>query len=127
MRIVLIEPDARLAKLYADHLQTAGNTVVKVATAQVAIHMIDVQKPDLVILELQLVSHSGVEFLYELRSYPEWQNIPVIIHTVVPQATFQRYKQQLAALGVTDYLYKPLTRLATLQLAIERQSTIRAV
>ena len=68
----------------------------------------DQQLPDLVIVELQLIEHSGIEFLYEFRSYTEWQSIPVIIQSQVPPSEFsanwQSLKQQL---GIDTYLYKP--------------------
>ncbi len=114
-RIILIEPDRLLAETYVQALMTAGHKVVACASAQAAILAADMSKPDIVILELQLIEHSGVEFLYEFRSYPEWQAIPVIIQTGVPSAEFsgnwQLLKQEL---GVGAYLYKPQTTLQQL-------------
>jgi DNA-binding response OmpR family regulator len=113
MRILLIEPDRLLAEIYQRALKTAGHDVVVCAGAQAAVMAADQQTPDLVILELQLVEHSGIEFLYEFRSYPEWQDIPAVAHTFVPPAEFNGSHHLLKdELGVQDYLYKPR---ATLQ------------
>ncbi len=65
-QILLIEPDRLLAETYAQSLTGGGHRVVACAGAQAAIHAADQDCPDIVILELQLVEHSGVEFLYEL-------------------------------------------------------------
>jgi DNA-binding response OmpR family regulator len=119
-QILLIEPDRVLADTYRSALHSAGHKVLMCASAQSAIFAADSRKPDIVILELQLIEHSGIEFLYEFRSYPEWQDIPVIIHSNVPPAEFAQSKQILEkALGIDGYYYKPLTSLRTLLRAVE--------
>lgn len=66
-------------------------------------------------MELQLVGHSGIEFLYEFRSYPDWQNVPLIIHTHVPPSEFAGARDLLMKeLGAHTYLYKPHTSLKKL-------------
>lgn len=118
--IVLLEPDRILAQTYQRACQAAGHSLVPCASAQAAILAADQQRPDVIIMELQLVAHSGIEFLYEFRSYSEWQDIPVLIHSFVPPAEFsanwQLFKTQL---GVTRYLYKPHTSLRNLLGAVQ--------
>jgi len=116
MKILLIEPDRALAKTYMESLQQVGHHVQVAATAQGAIQAADAQTPDVVILELQLVGHSGVEFLYEFRSYTDWQHIPVIVQSGIPATEFTSQWQLLQqSLGVSTYLYKPYTSLRQLQ------------
>lgn len=114
MNILLIEPDKILAKTYARALSIEGHNVTIEDAAQTAIHHLDKAAPDLIILELQLVKHSGIEFLYELRSYAEWQAIPVVLHTFVPADSLRLAWENLQALGVSAYLYKPQTTLQQL-------------
>ena len=110
--ILLIEPDRVLAETFVRTLLSAGHEVIPCASAQAGIIASDKIKPDIVILELQLIEHSGIEFLYEFRSYSEWQNIPVLVHTIVPSGEFAASRQLLSdELGVTAYLYKPTTSL----------------
>jgi DNA-binding response OmpR family regulator len=114
-QILLIEPDRVLAESYVQALMHAGHEVQAAGSAQAAIMSADVIRPDLVILELQLVEHSGIEFLYEFRSYPEWQAVPVIVQSQVPPAEFAGSWQLLQdELGVRAYLYKPRTALVQL-------------
>ncbi len=114
-KILLIEPDRILAHTYFEALTHAGHAVQICATAQGAIFCADDICPDVVILELQLVGHSGIEFLYEFRSYPDWQNVPVIVATNVPAGEFSgSWKLLRNQLGVSQYLYKPLTNLKKL-------------
>jgi len=125
MNILLIEPDKLLATTYAKALRGEGYAVRHSANAQEAIFNSDNAAPDLVILELQLVSHSGIEFLYEFRSYPEWQDIPVIILSQVPPTEFLHSQKLLRdELGVADYQYKPHTTLVKLLQAVQKTAQI---
>ena len=118
-QILLVEPDRLLADTYRHALESAGHQVVMCASAQSAIFAADEIKPDLVILELQLIKHSGIEFLYEFHSYPDWQNIPILIQTYVPAGEFAGSWDMLQAeLGVRAYFYKPLTTIRKLLMTV---------
>jgi two-component system OmpR family response regulator len=118
MRVLLIEPDALQANVYARALECAGCHVRHVVSAQAAVHAADEQAPDVVVLELQLPQHNGVEFLYEFRSYSEWRAIPVLLHTFVPERELAHAATLHAELGVAKTLYKPATSLEQLCAAV---------
>lgn len=110
---MLLEPNRVLAKSYLTALKNAGHKVRHYARGQSAIEAADKRTPDLVIVELQVPGHNGLEFLYEFRSYAEWQNVPVVIQSIVPQDAIE----QAAAsphFGISAYLYKPVTKLSKL-------------
>lgn len=114
-QIILIEPDKVLADIYRQGLQAENHQVVICASAQAAIFAADEIRPAIIIMEMQLIGHSGIEFLYEFRSYTEWQAIPVLIHSQVPPSEFQDAWSLLKdELGIEGYLYKPTTNFATL-------------
>lgn len=114
-RILLLEPDHLLARTFCRALQAAGYAVDCCANAQAAIVAADTYRPDIVVMELQLVSHSGIEFLYEFRTYADWMTVPVIILTHVPPGEFGASRDVLMKeLGVATYLYKPQTSLQKL-------------
>ncbi len=114
MKILLIEPDKILAGNYKDALEQSGHNVSWRPSAQSAIHQADSERADIVILELQLPSHNGIEFLYEFRSYPEWQDIPVIVLSLVPEESVTGGAKLFEQLGVARFLYKPQTKLRQL-------------
>jgi DNA-binding response OmpR family regulator len=125
--ILLIEPDRILAETYRQALSHAGHQVAVCAGAQAAIMVADQIDFDIVIVELQLTTHSGIEFLYEFRSYTDWQRIPAIIHSHVPPGEFKDNHQLLKGeLGVAAYLYKPHTTLAKLNDAVSQQLAVVA-
>lgn len=106
--ILLIEPDKVLRDNYTLLLKNSGYDVATASNAQDAINSCDKNKPDVVVLELQLIEHSGLEFLYEFRSYPEWQSVPVIIYTIVPIIEFSsNFDLMKKELNIFSYLYKP--------------------
>lgn len=83
--------------------------------AQQAIDVADTTRPDLVVLEPLLAQYSGIGFLHEFRSYPEWQQIPIVLHTRLSMNVLTRLKDTLKQdLGVTSVLYKPRTTLTQL-------------
>jgi CheY-like chemotaxis protein len=126
-RILLIEPDRLLAQTYRQSLQAQGHRVRWSGNAQRAIHFIDARQPDIIVLELQLADHGGIEFLYELRSYPEWHGIPIVVHSFVPTYLFSDNIQQIEKVGITQYLYKPATTLRQLNRAVSQAlETVRA-
>ena len=117
--ILLIEPDELLGLVYGAALRANGFVVTRTFSAKKAIEMVDQRCPDLIITELQLVSHSGIEFLYELRTYDDWLEVPVIVLSLVPPVEFIPSKHCLnGLLGVNQYLYKPNTNLVQLIRAV---------
>lgn len=118
-QVLVLEPDKTLAQIYKRGLSLDGHTVQVCYDAQDAICAADALTPDLAILELQLVGHSGIEFLYEFRSYADWRDVPVIILSVVPPAEFMTTEKVLRMqCGVATYLYKPITTIADLSQAV---------
>lgn len=118
-QILLIEPDVKLGAIYQDFLQTRGHKVNWRTTAQAALHSVDKNRPEAILLEIQLARHNGIEFLYELRSYQDWQNIPVIVHSQVPPVLKAISPMLWEQLEIVEYLYKPTTKLADLSRAID--------
>lgn len=118
-QILLVDVDPEVQAVYAAYLQKHGHVTMTAASAQQAILACETTLPDIIILDLQLVGHGGVEFLYELRSYSEWQNIPVLLHTAVPERELRGFEAAWRTLGIVGYAYKPETSLRKLLDCIE--------
>lgn len=119
MNILLIEPDKLLASQYAGFLNGKGYSVRHADNAQDAVLAADRQSPDLVIIEPLLASHSGIEFLYEFRSYGEWQSVPIIVLSRATADDLGLNDKARQDMGLT-VLYKPETTLDKLDSAIIR-------
>jgi len=120
MHVLFVEPDINLARAYEQAILLAGHSAVLARTAQEALFEADRILPNVIALELQLPGPNGLAFLHELRSYPDWQNIPVVLHTyAMPQAQAHIKNLLEAQFGVVSWLYKPQTSLAHLQMILE--------
>lgn len=117
--ILLIEPDLVTAQNTASYLKRKGHKVTHAKSAQAGIDAADTSCPDLVVLDLELPGHSGLEFLHELRSYPDWQNLPAIIYGSISSDLLNSPKVQ-SALTVSAYIHKPSTSLRELSAAIDK-------
>ncbi len=118
-QILLVEPDIKLGDIYKRYLENYGHKVRWRTTAQAALKAIDERQPDLVLLEIQLSLHNGIEFLYEFRSYKDWQPIPVIVHSQVSPILKAISPMLWDQLAVSKYLYKPVTKLSDLLRSVE--------
>lgn len=116
MNILLVEPNRILAQAYVAslHKNLQKSKVVWSVSADAAVSCLSNNNFDLVVLELHLVGHNGVEFLQELRSYSDWQSIPVILHTNTHPSQLPDPQSLTDQYGVVALLYKPVTNLKTL-------------
>jgi len=121
--ILLLEPDNALANVYVKALEQAGHNIACCVAAEEALSVLDDFMPHVVVMELQLTGHNGIEFLHELRSYPDSQNIPVIVNTNLAPAALRPLLEVLDRdLGVRACLYKPRTTLQRLMRIIAEQA-----
>jgi DNA-binding NtrC family response regulator len=118
--ILLIEPDSILGRTYQTVLTKKGRNVRWLRSASAAIASLNHEVPAVVIIELQLPTHNGVEFLYEFRSYQDLVDIPVIVLTSIPPMLKAFSNGLWEHLGVVAYHYKPLTKLTDLNRSVDR-------
>jgi DNA-binding response OmpR family regulator len=119
MRVLLIEPDRVLSQTLKEGLESFGHAVLIKGSAQTGLDGVDHHKPEVIVLEIQLSKHNGVEFLYELRSHADWLKVPIIIHTSNIEVLGREYAVGWQELGVMKVLYKSDTTLAKLNKHIE--------
>lgn len=115
MHVLVIEPQTDLGALIVGTFQRADVTADYAPNAQYAVHMADKTKPDVVVLELGLPGHNGLEFLYEFRSHSDWKDIPVVIYSHIPKEEMGLDSERSEQLGVAAYLYKPVSSLKRLE------------
>ncbi len=100
-QILLIDDDALLRRSLAFNLQQAGYDTRSAANAEDGLAMVAQQRPDLVLLDINLPGMDGLDALKELRTH---QHIPVIMLT----ARRRELDEVLGLeLGADDYVTKP--------------------
>lgn len=127
MKILLIEPNRLLAGQYCSYFAAKGYDISWREDAQSGIVAADESTPDVVIVELLLAGHSGVEFLYEFRSYADWMSVPAVILSSATKPAMGLPESTLIELGVSSYLYKPNTSLEKLERIVKKSVLTKLV
>jgi DNA-binding response OmpR family regulator len=102
-RILLVEDDAIIARIYARKLEDAGYRVQITGDGLSAIKLLPVFRPDLMILDIMLPKLNGVEVLKFVRQQPEQGSVQVV---VLSNAFLNTLWDQITALGVQEILLK---------------------
>ena len=105
MNILVIEDNPSHLKLAHHVLSAAGYNVNDAAAAEQAIAAIKSDRPDLILLDLELPGMDGLELVKKLKADPETQHIHIVAVTSYPE----RYpKAEILAAGCEAYLTKPI-------------------
>ena len=82
-----------------------GVTMISARTAELGIELARKERPDIIILDINLPGISGIEALRSLKAFEETKNIPSIAMTA--SATRKDLEEGLAA-GFDTYMTKPI-------------------
>ena len=102
-KILMIEDDRFLRKIYRDKLTKAGFEFIEATNGIEGINKVISERPDLVLLDLILPRKNGFDVLIDMKSNKNTKDIPVIILSNLGQES--DVKRGLA-LGAQDYLVK---------------------
>jgi len=103
VKILAIDDEETVAKLYQSLITEMGYTVVIAKTGKDAVARIDKESFDLVLLDLKLPDVHGCELLGQIKE--KIGNAPVIIVTAHP--TLESSIDAIRTGGVYDYIIKP--------------------
>jgi DNA-binding response OmpR family regulator len=81
MRILLVEDDSYLVRMYQKVLELEGFEVVVAQDGETGTKLAETDKPDLVLLDIMLPKMSGYQVLDALRSKETTKHLPVIVLT----------------------------------------------
>lgn len=104
--ILVVEDEPDISALVAYQLAHAGFQVRTASTGREALRALDLEAPDLVVLDLMLPEVSGTEILRTMRSRKETRDIPVIVLTA---RVDEEDRLRGFELGADDYLAKPFS------------------
>ncbi len=116
--ILLIEPDKAMQANIVEALNELGRVIVQPSAAK-AVSWAHDSVCDVVVMELSLGGHSGFEFLYEFRTYKDWENIPILVYSGLKLDVSICNSRAWEKLKIAAFLYKPQTSLAELKAKIE--------
>jgi two-component system cell cycle response regulator DivK len=103
--VLIVEDNEKNLKLVRDILQVKGYRTLEAVTGEDGLRLAAEQKPDLVLMDIQLPGISGIEALKALRADPGTASIPVV---AVTASVMQQDRQLITEAGFDAYLGKPL-------------------
>ncbi len=112
--VLVVEDEPDYARLIADVLEEDGYAVTTASDGIEALERVRVQRPDVITLDIQMPRKGGVEFYRELKSDPDFSEIPVVVVTGITKddpdmKTFVRAFLEVEHLPMPDaYQEKPI-------------------
>jgi two-component system, OmpR family, KDP operon response regulator KdpE len=100
-KVLVIDDEAQIRRFLRAGFELHDYTVLEAENATLGLRSAMIEKPDLIILDLNLPDLEGSEVLERIRS---WSNVPIIVLSI--QANEQE-KVRLLKLGADDYVIKP--------------------
>jgi len=101
-KILVVDDEPHFVRLAQINLERAGYEVVTAIDGKDALKKVEVAKPDLVVLDMEMPHMDGFEVLQNLRKNPATRELPVILMTS-PHGDVMRDWQS----DIDDYIMKP--------------------
>ena len=105
-RILLVEDNKDSRSILVTMLRRFAYDTIEAANGIESIEKALAEKPDLVIMDLDLPGVSGIDAARVIKEAPSTAHIPIIAYTAWPPQTL---KKQALSVGMVDYLQKPVS------------------
>jgi DNA-binding response OmpR family regulator len=103
-KILIVEDNPRLSRLMQLNLEAEGYQVTLHSDGIQASDYLREHSPDLVILDLMLLTLSGWEILEQMRRDPRLDRIPTVIISAMARP---EDRQRALSMGASEYFLKP--------------------
>jgi len=103
--ILIVEDNEKNMKLARDILQSKGYVTLEAVTGEDGVRVAIEQKPDLVLMDIQLPGINGIEALRQVRADPDCARIRIVAFTA---SVMSSDRSQISAAGFDGFLSKPI-------------------
>ena len=103
--ILIIEDQALNRKVVRIVLQSRGYKIIEATNADEALTCLEMNIPSLILMDIDLPGKSGEELTRQIKTNPNWCNIPIIALTA---AAMTGDRERILKSGCDDYLSKPI-------------------
>ena len=104
--VLIVEDNELNMKLFADLLQAQGYGVLQSREGLAAFHLVRESRPDLIVMDIQLPSISGLEVTRWIKEDPELAHIPVVAVTAF---AMKGDEARIRDGGCEAYMAKPIS------------------
>ena len=103
--VLLVDDEPIVVEIAKRKLESMGFKALCASDGQEAIDLLNTEKPDLIVLDVQMPRMNGYTFLTELRKHP---NSSVAATPVVVVSAYAQSNPIFVRHGIKAYLLKPL-------------------
>jgi CheY-like chemotaxis protein len=104
-RVLVAEDNVVNRELIREMLEAWGFRVVEALDGQQALFAIKTERPDLVLMDIQMPVRDGLSVLREVRSDPELEGIPILALTAY---AMRGDSERALSAGFNAYITKPI-------------------
>jgi PAS domain S-box-containing protein len=104
--ILLAEDNEDNINTFSDYLQIHGYRVIVARNGEEAIERVKEERPDLILMDIQMPGMDGLEATRRLRTNSELANVPIIALTAL---AMPGDRERCLAAGANEYLSKPVS------------------
>jgi len=104
-KILVVEDNDRNRRLMKMLLKANGYEVIEAATGKEAMDYLERQKPDLILMDIQLPNTDGLELTRKIKSAVETRDIPIIAVTAY---AMKGDEERILEAGCDAYASKPI-------------------
>ena len=106
LTVLCVEDDPSSLKLLESIIdRISGATMISAHTGELGVDMAEIHRPNVILMDINLIGMTGIEALERLKASPATTNIPVIALTARASA---KDKALGLEAGFVDYLTKPI-------------------
>lgn len=102
-KVVIVEDNPALSEIYKTRLEIFGYKVFTAADGEIALQVIQQEKPELVLMDLMIPKVAGVDVLRQMRANEWGKDVKVQIISNVNES---EAPAELRALGIEGYSVK---------------------
>ncbi|MEH2205727.1 MAG: PAS domain S-box protein [Nostoc sp.] len=103
--ILLAEDNQPNIDTMSAYLESRGYHLILANNGQQAIDLVRVQRPDLIVMDIQMPGMDGLEAIRRIRNEPQFVHIPIIALTAL---AMPGDRETCLAAGANEYLTKPV-------------------
>lgn len=105
-KVLIVEDNDLNLKLFRDLLEAHHMTVVETREGKLAVETALREKPDLIIMDIQLPGVSGLDIIREMKALPELKHTPIIAVTAF---ALRDDEENILSSGCEAYIAKPIS------------------
>jgi DNA-binding response OmpR family regulator len=102
-KILIVEDDSLIVKIYSTRLKADGFTVVSADNGEDGLAMAVKEIPDFILLDVMMPKMDGFNVLGQLRANPALSKVPIIVYSNLAQ---ESEMQKAKDLGATEFIVK---------------------